>query len=221
MNDDDVFASEGPYPIKGRTTAGFQARAPWWYRLLARLWPSRCREIPEADNPTWCEHKDPAQEIVRDALLPAGSCRQCGAPPRIVLRQFALIKRFAYLQNFGCAEDPRYMHSHPFRFMIAIGLWGSYTERRVAGASFKRSAPYVYTLDSGHVHHVQNVSAGHTSIFIGFGRAEDGSEGDKRYFGSPVENDYATEAIGSCSPGIPITFWSSWKQHIRRKVARI
>ena len=166
-----------------------QHPAPWWYRLLARLWPSRCREIPEANNPTW----------------PDGS-------PRIVLRQFALVKRYVYLQQFACPEDSRFMHSHPYAFMLAIGLWGSYTERRIAGATKKRRAPYLYIMDGGHVHHVQAPGAGHTSIFLGLFRAADGSQGDKHYYGTPTPGGLGQPAT---------TYRALWSEHIREFVKRI
>lgn len=169
-----------------RTTSGvIEWPAPWWYCLLAWLWPSRCREIPEANN-----------------------------PDRLVLRQFAIVKRYAYLQQFASAEDPRFMHSHPYRFMLAIGLWGGYLERRIAGAPRRRRAPYLYALDGGHVHHVQEPTRGHTSVFVGIGRAEDDTEGDKRYFGVPWECDDETGEI-------PETLYRSWRRHIKVKVARI
>lgn len=162
--------------------------APWWYRLLAWLWPSRCREIPEANN-----------------------------PDRLVLRQFAIVKRFVYLQQFASAEDPRFMHSHPYRRMIAIGLWGRYLEQRIAGAAKQRRAPYLYFMDAGHVHHVQSPGRGHTSVFIGIGRAADDSEGDKRYFGTPRLLAETTIPVVDA----PTTFAKSWRDHIRVKVARI
>lgn len=170
-----------------------QHPAPWWYRLLAWLMPGRCREIPEANN-----------------------------PDRLVLRQVALIGRHWYLQQFASGEDPRYMHSHPYRLMIAIGLWGNYTEHRIAGAPIKRRAPYFYVMDSGHVHHVQDVSPGHTSLFLGFGRAKDGEAGDKRYYGTPK----ITTAIHSrdgdhVDHEPPATSWAPWQWHIKKKVRRI
>lgn len=75
--------------------------APWWYRLAARYFPDRCREIPEARN-----------------------------PERVVLRQVALVKRYVYLQQFASPEDPRFMHSHQWHRTFAFGLWGSYREAR-------------------------------------------------------------------------------------------
>lgn len=162
---------------------------PWWYSLLLRIAPSRCREIPEAQN-----------------------------PDRIVLRQFALVKRYAYLQQFASGEDPHYMHSHPYRWMLALGLWGGYTEHRIAGASRRRMAPYLYAMDGGHVHHVQDVTPGHTSIFAGWGRAADGERGDKHYYGVPADT---TDGGGTAATHLPITRRSLWSKHIKVKVARI
>lgn len=181
---DEEITQEFPRPGIADALEPAQHPAPWWYRFLVWLWPSRCREIPEAVN-----------------------------PGRVVLRQFAIVKGRWYLQQFASAEDPRFMHSHPFRFMFAIGLWGSYIERRIAGAPRRRRAPYLYTLDGGHVHHVQAPSRGHTSLFLGFGRAADGSEGDKRYFGTPV--DGASDGLG------PETRAALWYDHIREQVKRI
>lgn len=166
---------------------------PWWYSLLLRIAPSRCREIPEAQN-----------------------------PDRIVLRQFALVKRYVYLQQFASGEDPQYMHSHPYRWMLALGLWGGYTEHRIAGASRRRMAPYAYTLDGSHVHHVQDVTAGHTSIFIGIDRAADGDRADKHYYGVPAmtaDEDWSTSTFAPAE--LPVTKRSLWSKHIRVKVARI
>lgn len=198
-----------------------QRSRPWWYSALARIAPGRCREIPEADNPTWCEHKDPIQAT---AITPSGKppenvgyCKVCGAAPRIVLRQFSIWKRHWYLQQFGCSEDPRFMHSHPCRFMLVLGLWGRYTERRIAGGPNERIAPYCYTMDAGHVHHVQRPAAGHTALFLMFGVRHDVEGEDKLYFGTP-------EYIGEDAPisrQHPFTAAKPWKQHIRRKVARI
>lgn len=194
---------------------------PWWYRLALRLWPSRCREIPEADNPTWCEHRRPitlddcgAGGCEREDI---GTCFECGAPPRILLRQVALRKRRWYLQQFACSEDPRFMHSHPAKLMIVIGLWGGYTERRIAGAPITRTAPYVYTMDRGHVHHVQKPGAGHTSLFLMFGVQHDAEIGDKQYFGTPRDESTLVDVL----VGSPLTVTRHWKAHIRRKVARI
>lgn len=189
-----------------------QQPPPWWYLLLAWLFPKRCREIPEADNPTWCEHRDP---VVSGPTM-HGTCRQCGAPPRIVLRQFAIIKRRFYLQQFACSEDPRFMHSHPARRMFVFGLWGGYTEHRIAGKPIERRAPYLYTMDGGHVHHVQNPGPGHTSLFLMLGLQHDDPIGDKRYYGAPLQVDDDFDGHDR-----PSTLWKPWKLHIRRKVARI
>jgi hypothetical protein len=167
-----------------------QHPAPWWYRLATRVMPGRCREIPEAAN-----------------------------PDRIVLRQVAIVKHHAYLQQFASDEDARYMHSHPFRFMLAIGLWGRYRECRIAGADRTRRAPYLYTMDGGHVHHVQDVSPGHTSIFVGLGRAEDDAPGDKRYYGAPAHSPRPL-STGHDDWYTP-TLWRRWHQHIRVQVKRI
>ncbi len=113
---------------------------PWWYRLAARLCPDRCREIPEAVN-----------------------------PDRIVLRQVALVKRYVYLQQFASGEDPRWMHSHQWHRTIALGLFGSYTERRHNVARLVR-APYLYTMGPDVIHQVIDPSPGHTSIFVGLWR---------------------------------------------------
>lgn len=118
---------------------------PWWYRLAERYFPERCREIPEAVN-----------------------------PDRIVLRQFAIVKRHVYLQQFASSEDSCWMHSHQWRRTFALGLWGHYTERRLGGM-FERSvrAPYFYTMNHDVVHHVRFPSPGHTSIFVGLWRDDD------------------------------------------------
>lgn len=117
---------------------------PWWYRLALRLCPARCREIPEAQN-----------------------------PERIVLRQVALIGRYLYLQQFASGEDPSWMHSHQWHRTIALGLWGSYLERRLAGPARWRRAPYFYTMDASAIHHVLAPSQGHTSLFLGLWRDDD------------------------------------------------
>lgn len=118
--------------------------APWWYRLAARLFPDRCREIPEAQE-----------------------------PDRIVLRQFAIVKRYAYLQQFASSEHQDWLHSHQWRYTFALGLWGEYTERRLAGATRRRRAPYAYFMDSSVIHQVTCPTAGHTSIFVGMFRDDD------------------------------------------------
>jgi hypothetical protein len=106
------------------------------------------------------------------------------------------------------------MHSHPYRHIFALGLWGSYKEHRIAGAPFTRRAPYFYTMDSGHVHHVQDVTPGHTSVFVGLARAKDSTPGDKRYYGVPRESFLL-------NPPAPLTRFTTWQAHIKQKVARI
>ena len=174
-----------------------QHSAPWWYRVAARIVPSRCREIPEAANPTW----------------PDGS-------PRIVLRQVALLSRRCYLQQFGCSEDPQFMHSHPARRMLVLGLWGRYTEHRIAGEPIERRAPYFYTMDASHVHHVQNPGPGHTSIFLMLGLRHDHPVGDKRYYGAPAQWD-PRQVAANGRPFRPITRFQSWHAHIQQLVERI
>lgn len=162
--------------------------APWWYRALARLVPSRCREIPEPTD-----------------------------PDRVLLRQFAIVKHHAYLQQFASSENPRFMHSHPYARMLAIGLWGAYRERRIAGRPRWRKAPYLFAMDGGHVHHVTHPSPGHTSIFIGWGRVPDGDVGDKHYYGVPETKPEGWTVTGEH----PRTFRRIWSDHIQRFVKRI
>lgn len=158
--------------------------APWWYRLAARIMPSRCREIPEAVN-----------------------------PDRVVLRQVAIWKRHCYVQQFAGSEDPRYMHSHQWHRTIALGLWGSYTENRMAGPAIVRRAPYCYTMGADVVHHVQNPGPGHTSVFVGLWRDDD----LKHYYGTP-----STLSEMACDKGWrPMTRRSRWERHIRKMVERI
>lgn len=160
---------------------------PWWYRLAERIAPHRCREIPEAQN-----------------------------PDRIVLRQVALVYRHVYLQQFASGEDPRFMHSHQWRRMIAIGLWGKYSEARISGPDRVRRAPYFYTMDASVVHHVQEPGPGHTSIFIGLGRDDD----LKFYYGAPDlanPEGYMVPSMGQK----PATYRTPWHQHIQKMVKRI
>ena len=142
---------------------------PWWYRAAERLIPSRCREVPEAQD-----------------------------PDRILLRQVALWKKHVYLQQFASGEDPRWMHSHPWRYCLAIGLWGGYRELRLTGPWRNRRAPYFFVLDNRDIHNVTFPSRGHTSIFIGLGEKTD----NKHYFDSN-----------------PVTI--HWTKHIKRKVKRL
>ncbi len=117
---------------------------PWWYRLAERLAPSRCREIPEAQN-----------------------------PDRILLRQVAIVHRKVYLQQFASGEDPRFMHRHEFKRSIVLGLWGGYTERRLTGPTRDITAPYAYTMGPDVIHQVTEPTPGHTSILIGWGRIQE------------------------------------------------
>lgn len=145
-----------------------QHPAPWWFRLASRLWPDRCREIPEAVNPS-----------------------------RIVLRQVALWPRHVYLQQFASGEDPRYFHSHQWRRTFAIGLWGSYTERRL-NVYRRVRAPYLYTMGRDVLHHVLAPSPGHTSIFVGLFRNDN-------------LKVYCPSGLGAVG----------WEKHIKVKVKRI
>lgn len=122
--------------------------APWWFRILNWLAPGRCREIPNAKDPT-----------------------------TILIRQFAIIKRYCYLQQFASGEDPIWYHSHPWRRVFALGLTGSYIEERPMGNRMVqmkfRSAPYFFTMRWSEFHHVQMPEPGHTSIFLGWRRDDD------------------------------------------------
>jgi hypothetical protein len=181
-----AFAGPAPTPTNGG--AGVEVTqhhpAPWWYKLAERFFPTapktnptwfqtwrdRCREIPEAQN-----------------------------PDRIVLRQFAVIKRYVYLQQFASHEDAEWMHSHQWYRTIAIGLWGWYIESRLAGRAARvRAAPYLYTMDDSVIHHVAVVSPGHTSIFIGLWRNDD----LKHYYRADHERRL-------------------WSDHIKKMVKRI
>lgn len=163
---------------------------PNWYSVLELLFPSRCREIPEAQN-----------------------------PDRIVLRQFAIVKRYVYLQQFASSEDERFMHSHQWRRTFAVGLRGSYTECRIAGEPRQRHAPYFYTMDDSVVHHVQNPSPDHLSLFIGIGRDDD----LKHYYGSPETKSKVPSdvAAGGFAYLRPVTRRSRWEDHVSKMVARI
>lgn len=160
----------------------------WWYRLALRLMPSRCREIPEPQDPT-----------------------------RIIMRQVAIVKRFAYLQQFCGGEDARYYHSHPWRRTFAIGLWGAYTERRLAGPPRRRLAPYCYVMDASVVHNVSDVSPGHTSIFVGIGR----DESLKAYYGAPHRVAHDADDIEPTTIVKPALGPNDEPGHIKKLVARI
>lgn len=157
---------------------------PWWYRLALRLCPSRCREIPEAVN-----------------------------PDRVVLRQVAIWLRHVYIQQFASSEDPRYMHSHQWHRTIALGLWGSYAEERIAGPVKMRHSPYCYTMGADVVHHALHPSEGHTSIFIGLWR----DDSLKHYYGAPIT--LKPDGIGPLLD--PTTERREWQDHIQVMVERI
>jgi hypothetical protein len=110
--------------------------APWWYRLAARLLPSRVREIPDARDPS-----------------------------RVLLRQVAIIKRRVYLQGFASHEDRRFYHSHGAPLLV-IGIWGGYVERRPGDVDTLHEAPYAYTMGADELHAVDAPSPGHTSIAV-------------------------------------------------------
>lgn len=143
--------------------------APWWYRLAERFFLERCREIPEAQN-----------------------------PDRIVLRQFAIVKRYVYLQQFSSSEDENWQHSHQWLYTIAIGLFGAYWE--VRGHTIRRrTAPYFYAMDAAVTHRVLAPTPGHTSIFIGLWR-----------------NDHLKHYFPDMPAGI-----RTWEEHIKKQVKRI
>lgn len=110
--------------------------APWWYRLAARVLPSRCREVPEARN-----------------------------PERTLLRQAALVLRWAYLQGFASGEDPEWYHGHG-RWLLVVGLWGGYTEHRPGQPPQRRRAPYAFVMAPGELHAVDTPTRGHTSLAV-------------------------------------------------------
>jgi hypothetical protein len=144
------------------------ALAPWWWRLARRLWPARVREVPEPTD-----------------------------PGRLILRQFALQRRRAYLQAFCGGENPDWYHSHQFRYVLVFVLWGSYTERRRVTVRRVR-APWVYLMGPDTIHQVTEPRS-HTSIAIGFGR----DESLRRY--------YHKDALA----GIP------WTEHVKHLSPRI
>lgn len=123
----------------------------WWYSLAEKLVPDRCREVPHA--------------------------RDSG---RVLIRQVALVKRRAYLQQFASSEfdasEGLYYHTHPWRLgTIAIGLYGELEEIRPRGVSgFRRwVAPYVRYMGPNFMHMSAPVKPGHTSLFIGLGLKTD------------------------------------------------
>lgn len=126
----------------------------WWFRLLERKFPDRCREIPEATDTR-----------------------------RILIRQFAIVKEHVYLQQFASGENEEWMHSHPWRRgTIAIGLWGSVRDKHLGNdmKTRRKFAPYLNYYGPTTIHQSTAPSPGHTSIFIGLGRKTD----EKYYFSS-------------------------------------
>ncbi len=206
---------------------------PWWYRVALKVAPGRCREIPEAQNPDRIVLRQVAlvknrRELQLHCLAKLKAATELGHEPYLHQRVRIVFWRGAcwlahacnvYLQQFASDEDPNFMHSHPYKRMFALGFWGAYTEHRIAGISRRRKAPYAYSMDGGHVHHVQEVTPGHTSIFIGLGRAIDGTIGDKHYYGVPeaIQCTEAHDVVG-CSPRTRRKIWSS---HIKAMVKRI
>lgn len=144
--------------------------APLWFRFLSWLFPSRCREIPEATD-----------------------------PGRILLRQFAIIPRVCYLQQFASGENPDFYHRHEFARAHALVLSGSYTESRPGQQPRRVHAPAYYSMDRSVRHRVTDPSARHTSIFFGWKRV-----GERGYF-----HRYAL------STEIP------WQKHVKQQVKRI
>jgi hypothetical protein len=162
-------------------SATIQHPKTWWFKLAERWFPDRCREVPEAVNPN-----------------------------RIVMRQFALFGRHLYLQQFCSDEDPRFLHCHQWHRTVALGLWGAYTEHRMAGPEKRRRAPYCYTMGPDVIHHVQKVTPGHTSLFLGLWRNDD----LKHYYGAP-------QTLADKSAMEPGTFRRTWDSHIKKMVKRI
>lgn len=121
--------------------------APVWYRLARALLPSRCREVPEAQD-----------------------------PDTVLLRQFAIWRGRAYLQQFASAEHPDWYHTHPWTAgTLAIGLSGGLREWVYCGPVQTREfrAPYLRYMGPDHIHRSAPTGPGHTSIFVGFGRKTD------------------------------------------------
>jgi hypothetical protein len=110
--------------------------APWWYRLASRFLPARCREVPEARS-----------------------------PERTLLRQAALVLRWAYLQGFASGEDPEWYHGHG-RWLLVVGLWGGYRELRPGQPPRTRRAPYAFLMAPGELHAVDAPTRGHTSLAV-------------------------------------------------------
>lgn len=138
--------------------------------------PDRCREIPEATDVTG---------------------------QTILLRQVALVKRYLYLQQFANSEAHNWMHSHQWLRTVALGLWGSYTERR-HGITRRIRAPYLYTMGADVIHQVVYPSTGHTSLFLGLWRRDD----LKHYFW--VKDGAPPTLVGQ-----------HWEEHVKVQVKRI
>lgn len=162
---------------------------PWWFRWANYLLPERCREVP-------C----PTQ------------------PERIMLRQFALWKRYAYLQQFACSEELNWMHSHQWRRVWAFVLWGGYVERRLGEAARNRRAPAVYTMDHRVAHHIQYPTPGHTSLFVGLWRDDD----LKGYFPTFWQVGLTGGLLGLEWERQHSRAWRKpWESHIQKLVKRI
>lgn len=147
---------------------------PWWFRLLSRLAPSRCREIPEATE-----------------------------PERVLLRQFAIVHRVCYLQQFASGENPRYYHRHEFRRVWCLVLSGGYWESRPGAEDRFVSAPMLYSMTQQVLHRVTRPLPGHTSIFFGWSR-----NGERVYF-----REYSDPSLDL----LPIP----WQDHVKQQVKRI
>jgi hypothetical protein len=125
----------------------------WWFKLLERVFPSRCREVPEATN-----------------------------PDQVLIRQFAIWKGRVYLQQFASSENPEWHHSHPWKYgTVAIGLWGSVQDTHLGNdwRTKRKRAPYLSVYGPTTIHQSTDPSPGHTSIFIGLGEKRDS---EKHYF---------------------------------------
>ena len=157
--------------------------APNWFKVLAALFPGRCREIPEATD-----------------------------PGRVLLRQFAIVKRVCYLQQFASGENPNYYHRHEFQRMLVIVLRGSYIERRPGAPDRLVIGPCVYTMDDRIVHQVDEPSASHTSIFLGLRR-----RGERTYFRRGRARIGVAGRVASILDLTPI----DWRAHVKRQVERI
>jgi hypothetical protein len=145
---------------------------PSWFRFLEQWFPERCREVPEASD-----------------------------PDRILLRQFAIVKGCAYLQQFASGENPEFYHSHPWRHgTIAIGLRGRLIDHNFVGYWRHKEvrAPYFRYMGPNTVHNTTDPSPDHVSIFIGLGTKTN----DKGYWVNPPKPQH-------------------WTNHIQRLVKRL